>query len=100
MPLPGTSGKIPAIRKTVTGQRLYTAKLRDRMMTSTVAKKDRDRLRRIRKDQFVADPAAGARNAAVQIVFPRNLEQQRKRDRSDAGGEKKILRLNELYHCS
>lgn len=39
MPLPGTSGKIPAIRKTVTGQRLYTAKLRDRMMTSTVAKK-------------------------------------------------------------
>ena len=39
MPLPGTSGKIPAIRNTVTGQRLYTAKLRDRRMTSTVAKK-------------------------------------------------------------
>ena len=34
MPLPGTSGKIPAIRNTVTGQRLYTAKLRDRRMTS------------------------------------------------------------------
>lgn len=55
-------------------------------------KKDGHRLCRMREDQFIADPAAGTCQSAVQVVFPRHLEQQRKRNRSDAGGKNSAIK--------
>ena len=40
MPAPGTSGKMPQIKKTVTGVLRHTAKMRDIMVSTTAAAKE------------------------------------------------------------
>ena len=68
MPAPGTSGKSPATMKMVTGQRSFTARSRERKITSAAAQK----IAAVRPpegvDQLECRPSGPADQPAPEVV--------------------------------